>query len=361
MTRINLPSLTILRGPAALFVFIYHILHNTSWIPAKQVFSVGFVGVSLFFVLSGFVLTWSYNPKQSKQDFYLRRFSRVYPLHLAFLLVAVFVPVVAGARDPLKFLLDLLLLQAWVPNWDFIFSFNSVSWSLACEAFFYAMLPLFLPRLLDVQKRRTSLPLVALLALALAGIGSLLASQSNFLDVVVYANPLFRSAEFLLGVLLALAVKEVAKSWGAAEAESKKLALTLLAYGSFLLTLVAVYLVARLGLEQTISGYLLAPVFALLIGAFALKDLAAHYGQQTLGPLRQGLQKVLVYLGEISFAFYLSHELIIVNMKNLIPAHGGGLVGYLAAGLCLLLALAVSSLAHHLIEKPARRKILERF
>jgi len=197
------------RGPAALLVFGYHVIHGTqwaNWIPGAR---LGYVGVSLFFILSGFVLAWSYNKNAGAKSFYLRRFARVYPLHFFFYCVALMglllfgVSNSAGNLNPLSALLNLVLLQAWVPSWEVIFSNNAVSWSLSCEAFFYLMTPFVLNRL-DGMRYRVKAALLGGWFLLMATVSYILAAQSNFMDVVVYANPLLRSGEFALGLALGL-------------------------------------------------------------------------------------------------------------------------------------------------------------
>ena len=109
----------------------------------------------------------------------------------------------AGDLNPLSALLNLVLLQAWVPSWEVIFSNNAVSWSLSCEAFFYLMTPFVLNRL-DGMRYRVKAALLGGWFLLMATVSYILAAQSNFMDVVVYANPLLRSGEFALGLALGL-------------------------------------------------------------------------------------------------------------------------------------------------------------
>ncbi len=93
----RLPSLTGARFLAALGVFAYHShVRVSSPIPASTkalrywASAAGAVGVSFFFVLSGFVLTWSARPGQRARTFWRRRVAKIYPNHLAtFVLVAV--------------------------------------------------------------------------------------------------------------------------------------------------------------------------------------------------------------------------------------------------------------------------------
>jgi len=82
-TRPRLPALTSLRFFAALHVVFFHllalkILWSTGWL--KQISSIGYVGVSFFFVLSGFILVYTYAGRESTAiEFWRARFARIYP------------------------------------------------------------------------------------------------------------------------------------------------------------------------------------------------------------------------------------------------------------------------------------------
>ena len=81
--RPRVPALTSLRFFAALHVFVFHMyamqIANTSgW--ARQISSIGYVGVSFFFVLSGFILVYTYADRPiSAREFWRARFARIYP------------------------------------------------------------------------------------------------------------------------------------------------------------------------------------------------------------------------------------------------------------------------------------------
>ena len=88
MPRID--ALTGLRWWAAFFVFCYHALVFAPLPGAVTAFlGKGFFGVTFFFVLSGFVLTWSASDRVSQSTFYWRRFARIYPSHFVALLLAI--------------------------------------------------------------------------------------------------------------------------------------------------------------------------------------------------------------------------------------------------------------------------------
>src|SRR5438067_6716989 len=142
--RRDLPSLTGLRWIAAFVVFVFHTagwgVRMSAWWHWAH---FGFIGVSFFFVLSGVVLTWSARPGQGAGQFYWRRFARIYPSH--FVTGAIAIGLYLFVMPPHKALwaglLALALLHAWVPLPGVYSAANGVSWSLSCEAFFYALFP----------------------------------------------------------------------------------------------------------------------------------------------------------------------------------------------------------------------------
>src|SRR5262245_3879603 len=143
-TADRLPSLTGLRFGAAFLVFGLHIVGIALFAPGPgravmgYVFGAGQTAVSFFFVLSGFVLTWSSRPDDTATRFWRRRLARIYPSHLATMIVAAawFVAIGYGTRAP-TLLANAFLVQAWSASPDVYYSLNGVSWSLSCVAFFY--------------------------------------------------------------------------------------------------------------------------------------------------------------------------------------------------------------------------------
>ena len=133
LERPNLPrldSLTGLRFFAAYMVLMHHFTNFAQLPLIWHWYGFGTTGVTFFFVLSGFVLTWSFVPSDTAPRFYWRRFARVWPLHLVTTIVAV--PVFYMWRDvPMDWtgvLLSVFLLHAWVPTATTYFAGNPASW-----------------------------------------------------------------------------------------------------------------------------------------------------------------------------------------------------------------------------------------
>src|SRR4051794_5950285 len=138
----RLDALTGLRFWFAFLVVCHHSLQHWFGPRVYPVADFGYIGVDFFFVLSGFVLTWSWRPEVAAGRFWWNRVARIWPLHLATLLLAVvFVTDQLHRPGVLGTVANLLLVQAWVPSDKVYFGYNAVAWSLSCEVFFYLTFP----------------------------------------------------------------------------------------------------------------------------------------------------------------------------------------------------------------------------
>jgi peptidoglycan/LPS O-acetylase OafA/YrhL len=336
--RIELSRLTSLRAFAALAVFAYHLHTHTDWLNHGRYARYGFAGVGFFFVLSGFVLTWSMRPGERPSAFYVRRFARIYPSYLVLALVALVVPVTVFAASATGATANLLLVQSWFRAHDVVFSLNGVSWSLSCEAFFYLVAP-FLIGWLALRSRRTAVLACLTWVVLTAAVAVSLGVTSDQLDTVGYTNPAIRSGEFVLGVLLATLVRS-----GWRPRFRLSVAMALLVVAGLVLSRPLVTL------PMSVVDVLLAPVVAFVILAAALAD---------LGPRRGWLgHPGLVYLGQVSFAFYLVHELVIINLVTLVGPYVGLVGGVAMAGGTFVVALVLAVGLHELVELPAQRAVL---
>ena len=360
--RARLPALTSLRFFAAFHVVVFHfqamqVFLGPSWF--QKLSSIGYVGVSFFFVLSGFILVYTYagHPMILK-DFWRARFARIYPAYAFSLLVTapffffavltMNIPFFAWAKAHLKFVSVLVvsLLQAWVP--PAALSWNAVAWSLSVEAFFYLLFPFLL--LFFVRRSPAQLFLIAaaswLTSLALSISYVLL--NPNHLSVVnsdvlgafwlnaLKFHPLARLPEFLLGMACGFLFLRSRRE--------SKLALRLVISG--MAAFVVVVYFSALIPYPILHTALLAPAFAAIVYAFALRP--------KWGAILEN--RLLVLCGDASYSLYLLHSMIVgMYFHNMT-----GQLRYqtpLGVLIFVILAVTISALAYRFIEEPARRKL----
>ena len=333
---VNLPRLTSLRFFAASGVFMYHLCRIYPGMPLKATSTVGYVGVAFFFVLSGFVLTWStpiYNGVEAKQ-FWIKRVARVYPSHLVMMVIALLLPATPMLLTWTAVPPNALLLQSWFSPNDIAFGVNAVSWSLSCEAFFYLCAPLLISVLNALKPLQRYLAAAAGAGVAWS-IGLVLAA--NGANVYAYHLPIVRIGEFIIGIALALALRDGVR----------------LPFRSVCLagvtTAVMVMVCLRTGQLTTVSGILMVPAFAWLIYACAQADLDGVRGVLRL--------KLLEHLGITSFAFYLVHELVLLNLKPLPWPHGSKLVNLATVIVLWIICQTAAELLYRGVERPAQRRI----
>lgn len=353
----RLPSLTGLRFVAALCVFAYH-----AWLPIPalrlvnddgvaygvydRVSQAGGLGVGFFFVLSGFVLTWSARPGDTPKSFWRRRIVKIYPNYVVAWVLAMVL--FAAAYTPAwRAVVNLFTLQVWMPDFDTNFSVDPPSWSLGAEAFFYACFPLLSALATRIRPDRLKYwiggvaalvvlkPVVAYLFLpdapAVPGESTVSVSQYWF----GYLLPPVRVLDFALGILVARAV--MTGRWR----NIGMIASIVLLAGGYWLAESTPYLYGQ-------SALFVIPA-ALLIAAAAVAD---RDGRHTIFNGR-----VMTWLGEISFAFYLMHFIVLAYGRSLLgdrlfsPAATAGL---LAAE--LVVSVAVAWALYRLVERPITRR-----
>jgi peptidoglycan/LPS O-acetylase OafA/YrhL len=337
--RSVLPRLTALRWYAAVFVFLYHAGTVELWRPLR-IFNFGTLGVTFFFVLSGFVLAWSTSPDLPPTTFYRRRFARIYPSYLVmFGITAALVAVWANkgiTTGWLGVLTTLTMVQAWVPTGNYpVFSFDAPEWSLSCEAFFYAMFPFIGRALRSLSPRRRDLALIGAFGLAIAG-SAILTHFGHF--SVAYTNPLIRLPEFVAGMWFAMKVQG---GWRPRIPLWAAVALVVIAYE-----------VARKVGTNVFSGhgdFIVVLPFGLLLAAAATTDLDGRSGILT--------RPLSIYLGEVSFTFYLVHVVVLSYVAQ--AAHWGhawsGATGAGPLVVMFVACLAAAILLHHVVELPMQR------
>jgi len=297
----ELPALTGIRFFAASLVFADHILSLPGMAQPPPMFILGGFGVAVFFVLSGFILTYNYaqifntgvNFKNYGR-FIWDRLAKIYPLYLLTLVLAI--PIELAGHHRVwswgALAMQLTLLQCILPLDQLRATdhFNVPGWSISCEMFFYLLAPLLIWLGLSGRRPGYAVILGWLVALVLAVTGGIWA-------VKVSAWPgrfaPARVPDFLVGVVTAVCYLK-------GGTPSRTRIHLCVAGGLFLL---ALSIWANGLAPQFLSlGSLYAPGAALLIYGLA-------YGQ---GRIAQFLShRWIELLGMSSFAFYLIHDLII--------------------------------------------------
>lgn len=346
MTRSALPSdyradIDGLRAVAVLAVVFNHL--SASLLPG------GYVGVDVFFVISGYLITRIISREMVQGSFtfarfYERRARRIFPALFAvmvatlgagyvLLLPSDYAATLRGALGTVFFASNIVF---WREMQEGYFAATDLglnpllhTWSLAVEEQFYVIFPVLL--LLCYRRMRHHIGLVLLLCavVSLAGASLLVKDKS----VAVFFLSPFRGWELLIGSLLALEVVPRLRSRAAREVT---------AGGGLLSILLACIFYNK---STTFPGLAaLAPV----LGTAAIIH-AGTSGPSAVGRLLQW--RPMVYIGLISYSLYLWHWPLIVLVRYV---HGTGpITSYIPALLAGSLALA--SLSYHFIERPFRQ------
>jgi len=343
-TPVDLRPLTALRFMAALWVVLYTFWPNLDVSFMPNLAAKGYLGVELFFVLSGFILSHVYlhafaEKRFSYRGFLWARIARVYPLHvftllgvMALGLAAVFVgmSIDASVLSWKSLPAHLLMLHAW--GFASEAGWNHPSWSISAEWFAYLAFPLFALAAWPLRKRPWA---------ATAG-------------AAVFLMGLYAAFERLAGFPLT----EATFRWGALRI------VPCFAYGCALYLVYRRAPLPRAGL-LAISAAIVMVASASVLAWDAITVLAAGLLILALASIPDGRagwlgSRPAVYLGEISYAVYMvcaPWQILAVNLA----ARATGAEDkrlHVLVWLGIILGLIVAAAAtYHLIERPARQAL----
>lgn len=360
--RARRPELDALRGIAALAVVLYHLLRWQSKLPPDDtlgraltgVFKGGWLGVDLFFVLSGFLITGLLLEARDRptyyRPFFVRRALRILPLYYASMLVTalVLLPTETVTAE------GLLACALFGSNFASAFGVGipgpmSVYWSLCVEEHFYLLWPA-LVRLL----RPRAIFALCLVAITTTPVARALAVVESP-EADIYGLTPFRLDTIALGCALAILVREPAMT----AARAARIGGALVGFS----------LLLGLGMFATGNASRATPIGAALQFSAADLSLAGGFLLITVASrdvhARHGLVRVLAFFGDISFFLYLNH-LVVAHLVDLAareilpgstPDPRTGLFTLLVrAGVVLGLTTALGAISFRYFEGPILAK-----
>lgn len=354
-------ALTGLRFLAAFWVFLFHL--QIRW-PFKKPGALanfldeGAIGMSIFFILSGYVLTYIYGRGLFDiRTYYLNRVGRIYPIYLMAALLTVpwlwplvshvsTLPEIVRALLKLSILVstNITLTQAWFPQ---LFDYwnDGGSWSISAEAFFYLLFPVLIVLLGKLSRKWLFVALIVFYMFSTFPALSFAVFENRPSPGVpiFYAMPIFRLPEFLCGICICLVQTKF----------EFEIRFPLVVFCLSLIIFIAFVCMMNPHLP-IYTGYDFIAVPVVSVAIMILAQGLPFFGS-LLG------STVFRWLGHISYCFYSFQALVLLSMISyhdevvrIVPALSDN--GYFAIlGFVALLALA--AFGYHMIEEPMRKRI----
>lgn len=352
MQRDQIKPLTGLRWIAAFFVYLSHTIGDNNLPKSLLQFSEnGYNGVTIFFVLSAFILTVNYYERlklRSTLKYLTARAARILPIYYT---VLVFVLLQTRLRDgsiPSWSWKHFLLIQVWETDLNVSMGLNGPAWSVGVELFFYLLFPILIFLFTKLLKSvRMSLILTAV------GVGIISIFylkfrngpsdvwDSNSTHRWLYRSPLTRIGDFIYGIGLAGLYLSLHKS---IKVQKMWSALTYISFG--VIVFMMYFTTPRTAISWDLQYAI--PAGVLILGLAM---------DQTSFFSRLLSTNAFVLLGEISFTFYLIHK--VLPMDTYLKNTSVFAILFYLMNLAVLCAISYS--LYRFVEKPSRRFINSRF
>ncbi|RMZ60841.1 acyltransferase [Chryseobacterium nematophagum] len=347
--------LTSIRFFFAFMVFASHLdfLQNSNskilhWI-YNYIFQEGYIGVSFFFILSGFILAYNYqddliNKRRSKRLFYIARFARVYPLHLLTFFISIPLTYPQFVKDKslwfMQALTNITLTQSFIPLNSFYFTFNYLSWSISNEIFFYAAFPALILLLTRLKKHRI---LTILIILSIIPVLAVIV-PSSWYHPIFYINPFMRVIDFIIGILLFNAYKKILN-------REFKINYSWVEFSAILLLIIFFVFHQQIPQVARYSFYYWIPMSYLIFSFSFQKGIISRFLSH----------KTFIYLGEISFGFYMFHQIVLRYLSYLNSKILHMNYGIYFTLIAFIVSLIISHYSFGWFETPVNKYINKKF
>jgi peptidoglycan/LPS O-acetylase OafA/YrhL len=366
LSKQKIDQLTALRFFAAMLIVIHHCSGLFGF--TETGFGLDH-GVSFFFVLSGFILTYVYPSLDTWREralFWRARLARVWPVYIAsFILGALLLKWHFALNTTL---VNLLMLQAWIPMSKYYFSYNAVGWSISTELFFYLMFPFIIVNISKNWPLKLCVSFIVILSTAIicdilllkrygdpytGNDGTLITANG-----LMYIGPLSRIFEFIVGISIAVAWRNTARGQSTS-ITNLHTAIEIVAIGLCLASMYYIPGASGLLIQWGYTGTALNEWISHSgsVVAFAFLIYIMAIGKGWISNILSSTP--LVFLGEISFSMYLIHQILLsYYINNIINVVN---ISNIFAFLTFVAVLITGSyLMWSCIEMPARKLLIGR-
>jgi len=336
------PSLDGLRGIAVICVLLVHASYGK--------ISGGFLGVDLFFVLSGYLITaillkeFTLYGNISYFNFYIKRFLRLLPpLAVCIILYLIYQSFISptGNESPLLIVLSSLFYFVNFVNESYLGPLVHL-WSLSVEEHFYLFWPILMAGLIFKLSKKKQITIIGICILIITVFriwvfytNTIEPMHYGFFSIDSYRFTFCRIDAIMLGGLAAIALSENKTSFNIKIQPN---------IGLFLLLIILGFLVLFLDVDNTIwryGGFVATNILALIIILFAVK----YPSNKILG------NRILLWFGQRSYGIYVYHYLIFLALEPL-RVSGSFSNLLMVTSLRILISLVFAEISYRVMEKP---------
>lgn len=317
-----------MRGIAILLIFFSHctIFVGTD---GQNLFKwFGAFGVELFIILSGYLAVNSYEHAHNIKQYYKRKISRFLPLHILTMIIAIPLSLPVTWKLIVKILLNTLMINVWFPDSRIYFSLNAVSWYLGITVWFILITPFCVILLKKVSKYMLPFGLIfiQLFEILIVYASGILSIDSHW---VTYICPIVRSLDFLGGGILCMIVKNMYEYL-----PDKKI----ISVVGWLLGVIVMLISTQYNTEIFSACVWFLPSILIILGT-------TDYNSNK--------NNVFTKVGNISFEFFLIHQLVIRYIDIILNKLGRNnriFILCISLGISLLVSMICNRILYNLFK-----------